>query len=102
MKYNVKISPEARDEIKEALDYYGKINTKLSVKLFNIIFDNFNFIRNNPFSFAIKYKNVRTFTIEKFPFIICYFIDDQRNTVNIISVFNTYKNPEKWQERIND
>ncbi len=40
MNYNIKISPEANIEINKALEYYSKINKKLSAELFNIIFDN--------------------------------------------------------------
>lgn len=99
MNYSVKIAPEANIELDEALDYYSKINTKLSSNLFNIIFDNFDFLKIRPYSFTIKYKNIRVFPIEKFPFNICYFIDEYNNTVNIISIFNTHRDPLRWKDR---
>ena len=45
MNYKVKIDPEADIELDEALDYYSKINIKLSTELFNIIFNNFVFLK---------------------------------------------------------
>ena len=99
MNYNIRISPETDIEINEALEYYNKINDKLSGELFNIIFDNLDFIKNKPFSFTTKYKNIRSLPIDKYPYVICYFIDEAINTVNIISVFNTNQSPDKWQNR---
>jgi len=99
MKYSVKIAPEAGIEIDEAINYYNKINTTLSSELFKIIFDNIDFIKNKPYSFSIKYNNIRSLPLEKFPFVIYYFIDEAIETVIIISVFNTHRDPENWQKR---
>ena len=60
MTYRLKISPEAENDISKALDYYDSINVKLGYKLSNIILENMEFIQNKPFSFATKYKNIRT------------------------------------------
>jgi len=100
MKYNIKISPESNKDIEDALDYYDKINIKLGIELSNIIFEDLDLIQNNPFSFSTKYKNIRTFPLNKFPYIVCYFIDEQNSFVNVIAIFNTNKNPNKWQKRV--
>ena len=100
MNYNIKIGPEANIEINEALEYYNKINNELSAELFNTIFDSLNFIQNKPYSFTTKYKNIRGLSIDKYPYIIYYFIDEVSNTIIIISVFNTNQNPDKWHNRI--
>ncbi|OYT10550.1 MAG: hypothetical protein B6I18_08520 [Bacteroidetes bacterium 4572_112] len=100
MDYKVKISPEANIEINEAIKYYNEINTKLSSELFNILFDNLEFIKNNPYSFTIKHRNIRGLPIEKYPYVIYYFIDEILKTVNVISVFNTHKDPDKWEKRV--
>ena len=99
MNYSVRIAPEAYLEIEEAINYYNKINTKLSSELFNILFGSIDFIKNKPYSFTIKYKNIRSLPIEKYPYAIYYFIDETIKTVIIISIFNTYREPKNWQER---
>jgi len=99
MKFKLKISPEAQKDINKALDYYDNINIKLGIELFNIIFENLEFIQNKPFSFTTKYKNIRTFPIKKYPYIICYFIDEQNSIVNVISVFHTKQNPNKLKQK---
>ena len=74
MNYNIKIGPEANIEINEALEYYNKINNELSAELFNTIFDSLNFIQNKPYSYTTKYKNIRGLSIDKYPYVIYYFI----------------------------
>jgi len=42
---------------------------------------------------------MRALLINKFPFRIIYYVED--NNINIVSIFHTSKNPNTWQTRNN-
>jgi len=57
------------------------------------------FIRKNSKATAIRYKNVRTALLDKFPFLIHYVVDDANKTIIIAAVFHTSLNPDIWDKR---
>ncbi|QKJ65103.1 type II toxin-antitoxin system RelE/ParE family toxin [Flavobacterium sp. M31R6] len=58
-----------------------------------------NSLRENPYSFAVKYNEVRCRKISKFPFLIHYTIDEELKTITVFAVFHTSRNPEIWKKR---
>jgi plasmid stabilization system protein ParE len=59
--------------------------------------DNLNRIADNPFIFRKIYKNIRVCSLNKFPYQIFFYIKE--NTVTILSIFHTSRNPSIWQNR---
>jgi len=45
---------------------------------------------------------VRTVTLEKFPFLIHYYIDIENKKVVVLGVIHTSRNPELWEDRLNE
>ena len=54
----------------------------------------YNTLKTNPF-FRIRYKNVRSLKLKKYQYSLCFVVNENRNSVKIISCFHNNLNPEK-------
>ncbi|WP_374458533.1 type II toxin-antitoxin system RelE/ParE family toxin [Chryseobacterium taeanense] len=95
MDFNYKFLPTAEKDIEEATDYYADISVRV-LKNFNKQLDlAIDRIITNPY-FQKRHRNVRAFTVKKFPYIIFYEISEDEKIIYILSVFCTHQNPEKY------
>ena len=95
MSYKIVIEPRAIIDIQDAVDYYDFKQVGLGAYFFLTLEEHIEVLSNNPL-FQIRYKDYRGLPIQKFPFIIFYFIDEEKKIVYILSVFNTSLNPKKY------
>lgn len=96
--YTLEIAEEATLDVLDALDWYNRLDNKLSIRLKAEIDQGFKFIQKAPFSFQLKYKDVRVYYCKIFPYGIHYFIENQ--TLKVIAVFHTSRDPKNWADRI--
>jgi hypothetical protein len=99
MNYRLKVDPYARIELEDHIEWYNMKQAGLGNRLFNNIKEAFSRIEQNPFGYALRYKNTRAIPLKKFPFTIHYVIDEENKTIGILSFFKTHQNPEKWKRR---
>ena len=88
-----------KKDLKEINDWYKKIDRKLwnnFIKEFRL---KINFIRENPLSFEQKYDYNRIVFLKKFPYGIHYFYNEEKNIIEIYSIFHTSRDPENWKTR---
>jgi plasmid stabilization system protein ParE len=100
MSFKVRFHPEAQIDLTDALDWYENIDHKITIDFFRVISVSIDYIKSNPLGFTKRYKNVRILPLKKYPYLICYFIDETSEIINIIAIFNSYRNPLKWQKRV--
>jgi mRNA-degrading endonuclease RelE of RelBE toxin-antitoxin system len=53
-----------------------------------------NFLKKNPYLFAVKYNEVRCRKIGKFTFLIHYTIVEELSRITVFAVFHASRNPE--------
>lgn len=95
MAYKIRVSSLARKNIDNAIEYH-LLQSQSAAKKFNKkLLQSYQVLQTNPY-FIIKYKNIRAFPIKKMSYILFFEIDGSTKTVNILSVFNTSQNPEKY------
>jgi len=99
MAYKIIIGPLANLDITENIEWYNKAQAGLGTTFYNQIKQIINTIRKNPFAFAPRYKKIRTATLKKFPFMVHYFVNDEQESIVIISILHTSRNPKTWDER---
>ena len=99
-KFTLDIEPEAFDDIQDAVDYYNSCKDGLGKIFFNTVDKNFDFLKKNYFSFAVRYDDIRCMPVKKFPYMIHYRVLESQETVSIKAVFCAHDNPDKWEERI--
>ena len=99
MAYKIIVAPAAKLDITESIEWYNKTRLGLGLKFYRQVQSVFKIIRKDPFAFAIRYKSSHTATVKKFPFMIHYFVDDERNFIIVTSVLHTSRNPQIWEKR---
>lgn len=87
----------ARREFDEAVDYYESKRAGLGRRFTRAIERVLEQILEQPDRFAEAMDEVREAPVLKFPYAIYYSF--AKDTVVILSVFHTSRNPDVWQDR---
>lgn len=67
MSFKLTIRKKAEKDIESAFDWYFEKSVKSSENFLSEIDHYINFINQHPFSFEVKYKNVRYIELKKYP-----------------------------------
>ena len=86
MAYKIIVDPAANLDIIESMDWYNKEQPELGIKFYKQVQTVLKYIRKNPFSFTIRYKTSHTALVDKFPYMVHYFVDTQTKTIIITSI----------------
>ncbi|OFY88671.1 MAG: hypothetical protein A3K10_16910 [Bacteroidetes bacterium RIFCSPLOWO2_12_FULL_31_6] len=98
MAFKIKIEPDARIDIQEAIDWYNKQQKGLGKKFHTAVLSHFDSLKKNP-HFEIRYDFVNCLPLKKFPFMIHFTVDEVNQIVAVRAVFHTSLNPDKWSKR---
>lgn len=89
------LSPLAEKEIEESFSWYEENQEGLGERFIDLIDDSFIQISKSPEFYPKKKANFREFLVDKFPFLIIYEYISRSNTINILHVFHTSRNPKQ-------
>ena len=92
MAYKIIVSPRAQKEIENAIDYYLLYSADAPLNFITLLQDCYTTLATSPF-FRIRYKNVRSLKIQKFPYSLFFVINEDQNTVKVLSCFHNKRNP---------
>jgi plasmid stabilization system protein ParE len=96
MSYKIVITPDAIENIENAVNYYKKEVSTPVAKLFIEDFkETFKDIKKTKY-FQFFFKDFRGKPMNKFPFIVFYTIDEGLKIIVIKAVFNTSQNTDKY------
>jgi plasmid stabilization system protein ParE len=98
-KYKVKIEPEALTDIQEITNCYNKAQAGLGKRFQKTVIKHINSLSKDPQIYAIRYKKIRCVVIKKFPYMAHFYINNENNTVEVLAVISTHRNPKIWQEK---
>jgi toxin ParE1/3/4 len=99
MPYSYNLSQEAEDDMLEAYLWYEQQKLGLGDAFLESLDRAQHAILQNPSTYRTRYKKkVRAFLVDQFPYLILYVLD--KEDVNVISVFNTSRDPQIWKKRI--
>ncbi len=99
MSYKIKLKAEAKLDIQETIAWYDEQQAKLGTRFYKTIQDTFKQLKENPYLNAIRYKNIRTAIVKKYPFMVHYFVNEDNKIVVVLAVFHTSSNPQIWKNR---
>jgi toxin ParE1/3/4 len=88
MKYEIVLLEEAESDIRESYEYFKLIDENLAGRFIDEITISLDFLKDHHSLFAKIYKNVRRFIVKKFPYLIYYYVDDEKLLVKIIGIFH--------------
>jgi toxin ParE1/3/4 len=92
MGYSIKISPRAQKEIENAIDFYALYSYDAPVKFIAALQETYLKLEENPF-LRLRYKNIRAITIDKFPHLLYFVINENKNSIRVLSCFHSKRNP---------
>ena len=94
MRYPLKVSLTAYTETEEAYKFYEEQSAGLGESFLKSVADAYEKLSEHPqyYSFISGDKGIRDIKIKTFPFVIIFQIID--NTVFVLRVFNTNRNPQ--------
>jgi toxin ParE1/3/4 len=95
MSWLVVFEKQAEKDLQQAIDYYDRQQLGLGEKFWLSAQKHIDSITKNPF-FQIRYGEIRCLPLKKFPFMIYFLLDEEENTIYILSIFHTSQNPGKW------
>ncbi len=95
MIYRYVYDPIALVEYMDALTWYKYRSIKASEGFVIAVKERIKKICKNPLQYRNTYKHFRQTSINKYPFYIIYFIDEDKKTVVITSVYHHKRNPKK-------
>lgn len=99
--YKLKITPEALDEIQQAIDYYNDARKGLGKIFYAALIKQFALIKKRPHTRAARYDDVRFALLDKFPYAAHYTIDEPTHSIIIQAVLSDYQNPgTNWIKRL--
>lgn len=93
MVYKLIVSPRAQKEIEKAIDSYIPNYTDMPNNFVIQLQSIFNTLKTNPF-FRIRYKNVRSLKLKKYPYSLYFVINENDATVKILSCLHNKRNPK--------
>jgi plasmid stabilization system protein ParE len=100
MRAKIKYAFFVKEDIKEAVNWYNKAQNGLGTRFLKNVKEKINSIAKNPETIQIRYNDVRIAVVKTFPYTIHFQFNTQQNTVLILGIFHTSKNPENLTERL--
>ncbi len=92
MSYKITIIDEAKIDYRKSLFWYKDINPKIAVRFNNSFKNSLKEIKNNPYQFQVRYKDIRIKLLDKFPYVIHYAI--YNNTIVVKLICHTSRDGE--------
>lgn len=96
-KYSIKIDAEALANIRDISGWYNVQNAGLGKRFQNVVVSQINNLAENPQIFAIRYKEIRCMLVNKFPYMVHFYINPDNYTVEVLAVISTDRNPKIWE-----
>jgi plasmid stabilization system protein ParE len=98
MKYQLVVEPEAEVDLDEAYRWYESQRSGLGGEFIACVDAALERIREMPELHAVVYKNVRQALIRRFPYVLCYVLEEP--LVSVVAVFHGHRDPAVWKSRI--
>jgi hypothetical protein len=93
--YSSLLSSKAQKEIIVSWKWYEERSKGLGDRFVKEVTETILKIEYDPDRYPIKYKNYRQTSIDTFPFLIIFKINERNKLVRIVSVFHTSRHPDK-------
>lgn len=98
--YRIEITPFAEVDIRKSIDWYNNASMGLGKRFYNCVKTAFSHVQENPKHFPIRYRSVHTASVNKFPFLIHYKINEPKKVIVVLGVIHTSRNPDIWDDRV--
>ncbi len=94
------VSEEAESDIDDAYIWYELQKKSLGDTFIRSLSSAFSRIKRNPYLYPLVYLDIRKHLIGKFPYCVYFFVDENDNSIKVVSVLHNSRNPNIWKHRI--
>lgn len=96
--YSLEISEEAEKDFDSSYEYYYEESPIVADAFFQRINVSLEIIKKSPLLFREIHNTLRRFIVKQFPFVIYYQVVG--NTIKVMAIFHSSRNPKIWTGRI--
>ena len=100
MVYKLIIKPKSQQDIREAMEWYKNQNINLPEKFLEKIDESLVKIQKNPQHYQKRYKEIRQAIVDRFPYTIYYFIEEELKLIVVIGVLAQKQNFDRIKKRL--
>ena len=97
MDYKIIVNKRALKEIKEAINYYKSKSYLAPIKFILNLEKTYSSLTKYPY-YRIRYKNVRSIKVIKFPYSLFYILHEETSLIQILSCFHNKLDSNKFPE----
>ena len=94
MAYRIIVNVRAQKEIEDAISFYDLSSDVAPINYIIALKEAYVSLKKNPF-YRIRYKNVRTIKLRRFPFNLYFTVNEEQGLVIVHSCFHNKRNPKK-------
>jgi plasmid stabilization system protein ParE len=95
MTFTVRIRRRAEDDIREARDWYDRIQPDLGRDFGDKLDAVIDSLATHPLIHARIYKDIRRAMTRRFPYAVYFVVEDNR--VSVLRVLHHARDPREWQ-----
>lgn len=99
MRYQVVLTSAANDDFTESLRWYSNQQYGLEQQFHAAVAAVIDLIAEQPRLFRVRRKSVRAAVVQKFPFLIFYKVEAQRQRIVVLAILHQSRNPKIWMKR---
>lgn len=99
MGFKLIYADEVYDDLQKNIKWYNEKQSGLGSRFFKAVKEQFPRIKKYPYGIAVRYEEVRCVKVKGFPYMIHFKVFPDINTVKVIAVFSTDRDPLIWEER---
>ena len=99
MSHTILFSLKALEDYDEARLWYQNHNETAKSNFEKAIGQGLSKIETSPKAYSPRFEDVRMMPMKKFPYLICYRVDDIKKIVTVIAVWHQAKDRDALQYR---
>lgn len=88
MRFEVRVSAAAEQDVIDAVDWYESEQNGLGSSFLNALDLEFELLSRSPF-FPIRFDSVRCVPLRQFPYLIYFRVDEDESRVLILAILHT-------------
>jgi len=99
MSYWLTFSKQAEEDLIDSIKWYNQQKENLGFEFYDCGNENLLLIVESPQRYSVRFKNIRTAPVKRFPYLIYFYLDQQSDSIIILGVLHTSRNPETIKKR---
>ena len=96
-KFKIKIDPKAISDIQAITVWYNQQQAMLGKRFQDTAIQQINKLDKAHHSYVVRYNEIRCMLVKKFPYMVHFYINEKTETVEVLAVISTHRNPKIWE-----